>query len=61
MKIHPLNILLIGFFILSLVFNYAQSVHTKRLKKELQNSKSRVILFPIPENQIPKKKPEVVT
>lgn len=61
MKLHPLTIILIGFFILSLVFNYGQFIQNKRLKKELQNSKSKVIFFPMPQKQMPKFKKDFLT
>lgn len=46
MKIHPLTIIILGFLIISVLFNISQSRSYSELKKEVSKQKGPIIIVP---------------
>jgi len=46
MKIHPLTIILLGLFLISIIFNYAQNRRCAQLKEEINKRKELIIILP---------------
>lgn len=57
-KTHPLKFMFAGLFLMSLVTNFSQFKHTKKLQQQLEEAKQPIIIV-LPESQeVPKKQRE---